>query len=122
MGSVAESASLNLTASQLLPLRNFYSLMKTILSLSPAAQLETECLGAVVLDRAEKDRSEKTCAEKDKAGKEEPEAYVPADKTSQQSAADLLSSGDIAGKTFELAWLHKPAGLKSSGPNPSPNK
>src|SRR5713101_388675 len=59
------------------PLRNslpafhtVYSLMKTILSLSPAAQLETECLVAVVLDRAEKD----------KAGRDKPEAYVSADK------------------------------------------
>ncbi len=31
----------------------------------------------------------------------------------QQSAADLLSSGDLTGKTFETAWLHKPAGLKA---------
>ena len=77
--------------------------MKTILSLSPAAQLEIECLVAVVLDRAEKAKSEK----------EKPDPYVSADKTIQQSAADLLSSGDITGKTFEVAWLHKPAGLKA---------
>jgi leucyl aminopeptidase len=82
--------------------------MKTILSLSPAAQLETECLVAVVLDRSEKDR-----AEKDKSAKDKTDPYVSADKSVQQSAADLLSSGDITGKTFELAWLHKPAGLKA---------
>jgi leucyl aminopeptidase len=77
--------------------------MKTILSLSPAAQLETECLVAVVLD----------CSEKDKSGKDKPEAYVSADNAIQQAAADLLSAGDITGKTFEIAWLHRPAGLKA---------
>src|SRR5258708_20890104 len=72
--------------------------MKTTLSFSPAAQLETECLVAVVLDRGEKDK---------------PEAVVSADKAVQQAAADLLSSGDVAGKNFESTWLHKPAGLKA---------
>src|SRR5216684_9232123 len=72
--------------------------MKTILSLSSAAQLETECLVAVVLDKGEKDKTE---------------AYVSADKAIQQAAADLISGGDITGKTFEVAWLHKPAGLKA---------
>src|SRR5216683_5420595 len=77
------------------PLRNslpafhtVYSLMKTILSLSPAAQLETECLVAVVLDRADNDKAE---------------AFVSADKSIQQAAADLISGGDITGKTFEVA-------------------
>src|SRR5216684_6033312 len=72
--------------------------MKTILSLSSAAQLETECLVAVVLDKGEKDKTE---------------AYVSADKAIQQAAADLISGGDITGKTFEVAWLHKPSGLKA---------
>jgi leucyl aminopeptidase len=72
--------------------------MKTILSLSPAALLETECLVAVVLDKGEKDKTE---------------AYISADKAIQHSAADLISTGDITGKNFELAWLHKPAGLKA---------
>ena len=78
--------------------------MKTTLSLSPAAQLETECLVAVVLDR-----SESVSGEKDK-----PEAFVSAaDKGVQQAAADLISSGDLAGKSFETNWLHKPVGLKA---------
>jgi len=72
--------------------------MKTTLSFCPAAQLETECLVAVVLDRGEKDKSE---------------AVVSADKAVQQAAADLLSSGDVAGKNFESTWLHKPDGLKA---------
>ena len=73
--------------------------MKTNLSFSSAAQLETECLVTVVLDRAEKDK---------------PETYVSAaDKAVQQAAADLISSGDLTGKTFEVGWLYKPAGLKA---------
>ena len=36
-----------------------FTLMKTILSLSPAAQLETECLVAVVLDGAENAKGKK---------------------------------------------------------------
>ncbi len=77
--------------------------MKTTLSLSPAAQLETECLVAVVLDPAEKDRGEK-----DKI-----EAFVSADRAVQQAAADLISSGDLTGKSFETAWLHRPTGLEA---------
>ncbi len=72
--------------------------MKTTLSLSHAAQLETECLVAVVLDRGEKDKTE---------------AFVSADKAVQQAAADLITSGDVTGKNFETTWLHKPTGLKA---------
>jgi leucyl aminopeptidase len=73
--------------------------MKTTLSFSPAAQLESECLVAVALDRGEKDRTE---------------AFVSAaDKGIQPAAADLISSGDVTGKNFETTWLHKPAGLKA---------
>jgi leucyl aminopeptidase len=77
--------------------------MKTILTLSPAAELVTECLVAVVLDRSEKDKGDK----------DKPEAFLSADKAIQQSAADLISAGDITGKTFEVAWLHNPAGLRA---------
>jgi leucyl aminopeptidase len=84
--------------------------MKTILSLSPAAQVEAECLVAVVLDRAENsDRSKPGRPKNDKA-----EAFVSAsDKAVQQAAADLITSGDITGKNFEVSWLHKPTGLKA---------
>ena len=78
--------------------------MKTTLSLSPAAQLETECLAVVVLDRSENDKGEK--------GKSEPFVSTT-EKGIQQAASDLLSSGDLAGKNFEISWLHKPAGLKA---------
>jgi leucyl aminopeptidase len=84
--------------------------MKITLSLSPAAQVETECLVAVVLDRAENNEKSKPGRPK----KDNPELFVSAsDKAVQQDAADLLSSGDVTGKTFEVSWLHKPAGLKA---------
>ena len=74
-------------------------IMKTSLSLSPAAQIETECLVAVVLDRGENDKVE---------------AFISAaDNAVQQAAADMLFSGDVAGKNFETTWLHKPSGLKA---------
>ncbi|MGH9514346.1 MAG: leucyl aminopeptidase family protein, partial [Terriglobales bacterium] len=84
--------------------------MKITLSLSPAAQVETECLVAVVLDRAENNEKAKPGRPKnDKA-----EAFVSvSDKAVQQAAADLISSGDVAGKIFELSWLHKPAAVKA---------
>jgi leucyl aminopeptidase len=73
--------------------------MKTTLSLSPVAQMETECLAAIVLDRGETDKSE---------------AYVAvADRAVQNAAADLLAAGDLTGKSLEIAWLHKPLGLKA---------
>ena len=82
--------------------------MNITLSLSPAAQIETECLAAVVLDRADGDRA------KDSNGKDKAELYIASsDKAVQQAAADLIASGDLTGKVFETSWLHKPAGLKA---------
>jgi leucyl aminopeptidase len=73
--------------------------MKITLSLSPAAQIETECLVAVALDRGEKDKTE---------------PYVAApDRPVQAAPADLLSGGDITGKSLETAWLYQPSGLKA---------
>src|SRR3954470_3348779 len=84
--------------------------MKITLSLSPAAQVETECLVAVVLDRAENNDKAKPGRPKN----DKPEPFVStSDKPVQQAAADLISSGDISGKTFEVSWLHKPAGLSA---------
>jgi len=84
--------------------------MKITLSLSPAAQVETECLVAVVLDRNENNEKSKPGRPKNHKA----EAFVSAsDKAVQQAAADLLSSGDVAGKSFEVSWIHKPAGLKA---------
>ena len=73
--------------------------MKTSLSLSPAAQIETECLVAVVLDRGEKDKTDVFVSTRDNAV--------------QEAAADLISAGDVSAKNFETHWLHSPAGLKA---------
>jgi leucyl aminopeptidase len=83
--------------------------MKITLSLSPAAQVETECLVAVVLDRAENSDKAKPRPLKN----EKPEPFISADMAVQQAAADLISSGDVAGKIFEVSWLYNPAGLKA---------
>jgi leucyl aminopeptidase len=73
--------------------------MKTTLALSSPAQVETECLVAVVLDRGEKDKTE---------------AFVSAsDKSLQQAATEIITSGDVTAKNFEATWLHTPSGLKA---------
>ena len=73
--------------------------MKTLLSNASPAELETECLVAVVLDRGEKDKTE---------------AFVASsDKSVQEAAAEVLSSGEVTGKPLETALLHNPLKLKA---------
>ncbi|HXX02261.1 MAG TPA: leucyl aminopeptidase [Candidatus Acidoferrales bacterium] len=79
--------------------------MKTTISLSAPAEQETESLVVVVLDHAEP-----VPGDKDK----KPQLKVATTDTAVQSvAADLLASGEVAGKPFETNLLHKPAGLKA---------
>ncbi len=79
--------------------------MKTTISLSTPAELETEALVAVVLDHAEP-----SPGDKDK----KPQLKIAsADGALQSLAADLLSSGEVAGKPHETNLLHKPAGVKA---------
>ena len=79
--------------------------MKTTISLSAPAEVETESLVAVVLDHAEPAPSEK---EKDK----KPELKVAsADPAVQSVAADLLASGEVAGKPLETNLMHRPVTL-----------
>ena len=73
--------------------------MHLSLSYAPAAQLETECLAAVVVDGGEKDKNVP--------------ALLPADAALQSAAAELLASGEFTGKLFETALLYHPAGLKA---------
>src|SRR5579864_1984129 len=81
--------------------------MKTTISLSTPAEVETESLVAVVLDHAEPAPNVK---EKDK----KPQLKIATvDSAVQSVAADLLGSGEIAGKAFETNLLHKPASLKA---------
>jgi leucyl aminopeptidase len=79
--------------------------MKTTISLSAPAELETESLVAVVLDQSTSPASEKN---------KKPELKVAsADSKLQSVAADLLASGELTGKAFETNLLHKPAGIRA---------
>src|SRR5437764_7744944 len=79
--------------------------MKTTIALSAAADVETESLGAVVLDQATPSSGDTN---------KKPELRIAAaDPALQSVAADLLSSGEVSGKPFETNLLHRPAGLKS---------
>ncbi len=69
--------------------------MKTVLSLSDPASVETECLAVTVLDHGE----EKT---------PDPRPTLKLD-----AAAELISSGEVTGKMFETVLVHRPQGLKA---------
>ena len=78
--------------------------MNTNLSSSVPSQLETDCLVVVVLDRSEKDQSEK----------DKPAPSVEcSDAAVREAVKDVISSGEVTGKTFETTLLHRPAGLKA---------
>jgi leucyl aminopeptidase len=86
--------------------------MKTTISLSMPAQLETESLVAVVLDHSEKDQSGPSQSAKNKDAKPQLK-LATGDAAVQSAAADLLASGELTGKPFEVNLLHKPAGVKA---------
>jgi leucyl aminopeptidase len=78
--------------------------MKTILSLAIPAEVDTECLAVVVLDRSEKDRG----------AKDKPEVTAATnDGAVSAAAADVIASGEVSGKLFEATLLHRPAKLKA---------
>ncbi len=82
-------------------------MMKITISLSKPAEVETESLVAVVLDSAE---ARSGAAEKDK----KPVLKVAsADSAIQSVSSELLASGELSGKPFEMDLLHKPNGLKA---------
>ena len=73
--------------------------MKINLSSANPAEVQTECLVVVGLDRAEKDK---------------PQVVIdPLDAAVNQSAATVISSGETAGKIFESTVLHAPAKLNA---------
>jgi leucyl aminopeptidase len=81
--------------------------MKTTISLSTPAQLDAESLVAVVLDQTD-------AAQKQKNKDAKPQLQLAtSDAAVQAAAADLLASGELTGKPFEINLLHKPAGLKA---------
>jgi leucyl aminopeptidase len=80
-------------------------MIKTTISLSSPAEVETEALVAVVLDH-----SNASSNEKDK----KPELKVAtADSALASAASELLASGELNGRSFETNLLHKPSGLKA---------
>jgi leucyl aminopeptidase len=82
-----------------LPWDTYIPPMKTTISLSAPAEIETEALVVVVLDRGEKDK---------------PQVGVDAsDGAIQEAAADVFASGEAVGKPLEITLLHKPGKLKA---------
>ncbi len=78
--------------------------MKTNLSFSTPAEVETECLVAIVLDKAEKNSGEK----------DKPQVSIEtSDAAVKDAAADVIAGGEVTGKAFETTLLHHPAKLKA---------
>jgi leucyl aminopeptidase len=73
--------------------------MKTNLSVANPAEVETECLVAVALDRGTKEKLEIFIETSDAAVKD--------------AAQEIVGSGEISGKLFETTVLHHPAKLKA---------
>ena len=86
--------------------------MKTTISLSSPAQLETESLVAIVLDHTDQTQKDQTQRDKNKDAKPQLK-LATGDPAVQSAAADLLASGELTGKPFEINLLHKPGGLKA---------
>jgi leucyl aminopeptidase len=92
--------------------------MKTNLSLSSPAELETECLVVVTLDRTEKDRTEKGPSN-DRSGKnagdrDKPDVSIETnDSAVREAAREVTASGEVTGKIFETTLLHYPGKLKA---------
>jgi leucyl aminopeptidase len=73
--------------------------MNTILKLANPAEVETECLVVVVVDAGEKDKNQPR--------------LLTSNDAIQKVAADLLHTGEVAGKIFETVMLYQPQGLKA---------
>jgi leucyl aminopeptidase len=72
--------------------------MKTNLLTNPA-QVESECLVVVALDRGSRDKPEV--------------ALETGDDSVKKAAAEVIASGELSGKSCETTLLHHPAGLKA---------
>lgn len=73
--------------------------MDTRLVFASPAEVETECLIVFAVDRGENKKPEPALAGKDPA--------------LDKAVADLISSGEISGKSGETVLLHKPQGIKA---------
>jgi leucyl aminopeptidase len=80
--------------------------MKTNLSLANPAEIETECLAVIVLDRSEGEANSKDQKVKSDVAIDSPHALL------RDAAADLVSNGEVSGKMLETALLHHPTKLK----------
>ena len=73
--------------------------MNTRLIIGTCAEVETECLVAIAVDQGDKQRNEPRLLNHDAA--------------LEKAAAELISTGEITSKPFEIALLHRPQGLKA---------
>src|SRR6478609_1880887 len=80
--------------------------MDTRLIAASPAEVDTECLVVFALDHSVKSQGGNT---KDKP---EPRLAVK-DATLEKAVADLVSSGEVTGKAFETAIVHRPQALKA---------
>ena len=88
--------------------------MKTNLSLSSPAEVETECLVVVALDRSEKKTSATSGNGKREDKKEKVDVSVEsAEEAIRAAVAHVIASGEVTGKMFESTLLHQPAKLKA---------
>jgi leucyl aminopeptidase len=78
--------------------------MNTNLSSTAPSAIETDCLVVVVLDQTEKDQNDK--------GKPTP-SVATSDAAVSAAAKEVITSGEVTGKTFETTLLHHPAGVKA---------
>jgi leucyl aminopeptidase len=81
--------------------------MKTKLILTKPAEVESECLAAVVLDHSESKAS-------GNGNKEKPAPKVASsDAAIAAAAAEVIKSGELTGKSLEIVLLHSPQGIKA---------
>jgi leucyl aminopeptidase len=73
--------------------------MKFDLILKNLAEVETDCLVIPVVDKGEKDKPAAS--------------LLTSEKPFQDTAQELISSGELTGKPLELAMLYRPAGVKA---------
>ena len=79
--------------------------MNTNLSSTVPSQLETECLVVVVLDPKRKKSPAKKTSPR-------PRSNAPTPPCAKRPR-NVISSGEVTGKSFETTLLHHPAGLKA---------
>src|ERR1700739_3087378 len=87
--------------------------MNTRLIAANPADVETECVIVFALDHAAKDiTNNKELAKSKESPKPEPRLAIK-DGVLEKAVGELVSSGEVTGKAFETALLHRPEGLKA---------